>query len=472
MPTRSPELSVMEQAVLAGHVDELLHGLTDREAEELLYRWDLWGRPAQYAPPDMGLRYRIWLLRAGRGFGKTRTGAEQCRIMSERVERMALVSMTRADVRDVMIEGESGIISCFPRRSRPVYEASRRRVVFPSGSMAYIYSGEQPERLRGPQHGWAWVDEPASLRGGEDLISNLLLGLRLGIKRDQWLMMTGTPKMLPWLKKLADRRTTIETRGSTFDNLSNLTDSFIDDVVDRFDGTRLGRQELYAEWLEDVEGALWNALLIDEFRIAADDEFMDDPWGKLRAWQSERELTVVPAQESRSRAWRPVVGVDPPAESAECGIVVAAAPVRGRAGHDHAVVLEDASMAGRPEEWAREVVDQARKWQCPHVAVESNQGGDMVRAAIHAVDPNVIVKKITARGTKETRALPIATMYEQGRVHHVGFMPKLEEQMTTWVPTDSRSPDRLDALVHAIHDLLPDRPSGGARTRTATDRSV
>lgn len=454
------------QQILAagGKWAEFLEALNEEEARQLLHDWDYWSRPNQRIPEGMGTKHRVWFFRAGRGAGKTRSGSEAVRQMIESVERVALVAPTAADVRDVMIEGDSGIMSVFPDDQRPIYEPSKRRITFHNGARAYAYSAEEPERLRGPQHGFGWVDEPASMPNGEEAMSNLLLGLRLGAA--PWLLVTGTPKPLAWLRALAARPDTISTTGSTYENASNLAPGFIDDILARYEGTRLGRQELYAEWLEDVEGALWTEKMIDRSRLAG-----FDPAQPLKAINALLLDKGKPAIIDR-RAWRIIVGVDPPGETAECGIVVAMAPVQGRAGYDRAVVLEDASTAGRPEEWSARVAAVARKWKAERVVVESNQGGDMVRATIHAVDPNLRVEKITAKLSKGARAEPISAMYERGLVHHAGFFPLLEAQMVSFVPGEGKSPDRMDALVHCIASLLPPQPMQRAAVMSPVSRRL
>lgn len=454
------------QQVLAagGQWQDFIDSLTEEEALSMLYDWDYWSRPNQRIPEGMGTRYRIWFFRAGRGAGKTRSGAEALRRQIEHVGRVALVAPTAADVRDVLIEGDSGIMSVFPPDQRPEYEPSKRRVTFHNGARAFAYSAEEPERLRGPQHGWAWVDEPASMPNGEDAMNMLLLGLRLG--QAPWAMITGTPKPLGWLRALAARPDTISTTGSTYENASNLAPGFIDDILSRYEGTRLGRQELYAEWLEDVEGALWTERIIDRARLAGFDP--THPNKAINQWLADHGK---PALLDR-RPWRIIVAVDPPGETAECGIVVAMAPVQGRAGVDHAVILEDASTAGRPEEWGARVASVARKWNAERVVAESNQGGDMVRATIHAVDPTLRVEKITAKQSKGARAEPVSAMYERDKVHHAGFFPLLEAQMTSFVPGEGKSPDRMDALVHAVSTLLPAQPMQRASVQSPVNRRI
>jgi phage terminase large subunit-like protein len=454
-----------QQIVAAGgQWQDFIDSLSEEEAYELLHDWNYWSRPNQRMPEGMGDKYRVWFFRAGRGAGKTRAGAEAVRRQIESVERIALIAPTAADVRDVLIEGDSGIMSVFPFNERPEYEPSKRRITFANGARAYAYSAEEPERLRGPQHGFAWMDEPASMPNGEETMSNLLLGLRLG--SSPWLMVTGTPKPLPWLRALASRTDTISTTGSTYENASNLAPGFIDDVLARYEGTRLGRQELYAEWLEDVEGALWTEKMIDRTRLAGFEP--QHPLKAINAYLTDKGKAAI----TDRRAWRIIVAVDPPGETAECGIVVGMAPVQGRAGIDRAVILEDASTAGRPEEWGARVANTARKWNAERVVVESNQGGDMVRATIHAVDPNLRVDKITAKISKGARAEPISALYERGLVHHAGFFPMLEVQMTSFVPGEGKSPDRMDALVHCVTTLLPAQPLQRASVQSPIHRRI
>lgn len=457
-------LSRQQIVAQGGQWQALIDSLTEEEAHHLLFDWSYWSRPNQQIPDGMGTRYRIWLFRAGRGAGKTRAGAETCRQMIETCPRIALVAPTAADARDVMIEGDSGLLSVFPDEQRPIYEPSKRRITFHNGAIATTFSAEEPERLRGPQHHWAWIDEPASMPAGRDALDNLLLGLRLG--ETTWAMITGTPKPVRWLRDIAERPDTISTTGSTYDNASNLAPGFIDDILSRYEGTRLGRQELYAEWLDDVEGAIWTQQIIDETRISAFDPLQ--PLKSINSWLSDRGKPAVLDR----RMWRTVVAVDPPGETAECGIVVVCAPTQGQAGKDHAVVLEDATTAGRPEEWGARVAATARKWSAERIVVESNQGGDMVRATIHAVDPNLRVEKIVAKQSKASRAEPISALYERGFVHHAGFFPMLEAQMTGFVPGEGKSPDRMDALVHAVTTVLVPRQIQRASVMSPSQRRI
>lgn len=401
--------------------------LTDEESAALLYEWQRWARPSQLPPKADWL---VWLLLAGRGFGKSRTGAEWCRAQAEAFpgSRGALIGPTAADVRDVMVEGESGILACSPPWLRPTYEPSKRRLTWPNGSMATTYSADEPERLRGPQHGWAWCDELASWRYPEAW-DMLQFGLRLGT--NPRIVVTTTPKPTRLIRDLLRRSDCHVTRGSTYDNRSNLAKPFLDAIVKKYEGTRLGRQELYAEVLDDVPGALWSRRCLDDYRVAKAPELS-----------------------------RIVVAIDPPAtsneDSNEAGIVVA-----GVADNSMAYVLEDWSQRATPEEWARKAVAAYRKWDADCLVAECNQGGEMVEQVIKSV-ADVPVKLVRATKGKYVRAEPASALYEQGRVHHVGVLPILEEQMTSFTPeraadrSDGFSPDRVDALVWAITELFPE----------------
>lgn len=456
--TTTDPRSQAQRLAEAGELTRFIETLDDDEAEQLMYEWSFWRRPVQKLP--VGADWNVWMIRAGRGFGKTRTGAESVRsiVETDRVGLIGAVSPTAGDARDVLVEGESGILAVCPPWNRPKYESSKRRVTWPNGAKLLLYSGEEPDRLRGPQHELLWIDEPASMANGKEVVDNGRLGLRLGAHPR--LIVTGTPRRLPWMKKLEAERTTRVVTGSTYENVTNLATAFIDVILGNYEGTRLGRQELHAEYLDDVEGALWSLDRLDANRFAGFDR--ERPWVSLR-----EQLMIVgrpePKLREERRRWRTIVAVDPPAETAECGISVGTAPVNGRAGLDHAVVLADESVAGRPEEWGAAVVAAFNHWDAEAVYVEKNQGGDMCRSTIHSVDPSVPVKKITASESKKARAEPISALDEKGWLHHLGVLPKLEDQMITWVPDESRSPDRLDARVHLIRELLSDKGRGRSR---------
>lgn len=372
-------------------------------------------------PPDGD--WRTWLILAGRGFGKTRTGAEWVREQVEKgiCKRIALIAPTAADAREVMVEGESGILNISPPNNRPVYEPSKRRLTWPNGAIATTYSADEPERLRGPQHDAGWCDEIGAWRRPETF-DMFLFGLRLG--QNPRVVVTTTPRPIPVIKELLKDKTTFITRGSTYDNRANLAPTFFEKIVGKYEGTRLGRQELLAELLEDTPGALWNSTILDACRV---NDFPD--------------------------LQRIVIGVDPSVSnnegSAETGIIAA-----GIDGDRVPYVLEDASLQGSPHEWASAVIAVFNKLKADRVVVEVNNGGDMCESVIRMTKggERIPITKVHASRGKYTRAEPIAALYEQGRAHHVGFFPELEGQLTTYVPGDT-SPDRMDALVWAMTEL-------------------
>lgn len=409
-----------------------LADLADAECEALLYDWaGLWARENQLPPAGS---WFAWLLLAGRGFGKSRTGAEYIR---DRVEhhgarRVALVGPTSADVRDVMVEGESGLLAVCPPWSRPVYEPSKRRLTWPNGAIATCYSADEPNRLRGPQHDAAWADELAAWRYADDAWDNLLLGLRLG--NDPRVVVTTTPRPTKIIKGLMVDTGTVITRGSTYDNAANLAAPFLDKVRKKFEGTRLGRQELHAEILDDNPNALWQRAVIDTLRVLQHPDLE-----------------------------RVVVAVDPAItaneDSDETGIVV-----EGRGVDGGGYVLEDASMKGSPDAWGRAAVTAYHKHKADLIVAEANQGGDMVRHVIATVDPKVKVKLVHASRGKVIRAEPVAALYEQGRYHHVGTFAQLEDQMCEWQP-GAPSPDRMDAHVWGATELFLEEVAAVPRVR-------
>lgn len=434
---------------------------TALERENMRYAWyRLHARPSQRMPRG---EWDVWQVRAGRGFGKTRIGSESVRrrIARGKSRAVALIAPTAGDARDVMVEGESGILAVHPPDVRPVYKPSNLKLEWPNGAVGYIRSAEEPDRCRGLNIDTIWGDEPASWKTGSAAWDNATLGNRLGRPRA---ILTGTPRPLPWLRELERQAGTIVTRGTTFDNAGNLADAFLRLIIGRYEGTRLGRQELLAEYLDDTEGALWVLAVIELHRITTFDR--RNPSDSLATAISQHgavDLARVSALRKDRRRWRTIVAVDPPGETAECGIITACAPERAVSGRDHAVIMADDSLEGRPEEWGAQVVKTFHTWGAEAVFVESNQGGDMVRSTIHAVDPDVPVKKIRAKVSKKDRAQPVSALYERGWIHHWGHLPKLEDQMTTWVPDESDSPDRLDAAVHAIRELLVVREVGKAK---------
>jgi phage terminase large subunit-like protein len=390
----------------------------------LRYKWRGWrARPNQLAPEG---NWRVWLILAGRGFGKTRSGAEWVReqVERQRCGRIALVAETAADARNVMVEGESGILAISRPDCRPVYEPSKRRLQWPNGAVATTYAGDEPDQLRGPQHDAAWADEPAKWKYPTLAWDNMELGLRLG--PDPRIVATTTPRPIPLLRELIRDPMTVVTRGSTYDNLPNLAPGFIDRVLKKYEGTRLGRQELHAELLEDVPGALWTRKLIEASRVP-----------------------VFP-----SELRRVVVAVDPAVssgeESNETGIIVA-----GVAANGHGYVLEDLSGRLSPDGWARQAVRAYHYYRADRIVGEVNNGGDLIENVLRTVDPQVSYRSVHASRGKYLRAEPIAALYEQGRIHHVGMFAELEDQLCSFVPNEfNGSPDRLDAAVWALTDLF------------------
>jgi phage terminase large subunit-like protein len=398
---------------------DIFDTLTKEQQEQAMWDWSVWARPKQLAPPG---DWRVWLILAGRGFGKTRSGAEWVRqkVMQNEAGRIALVGATAADVRDTMIEGESGLLRIFPPGQRPKYEPSKRRITFKNGAKATTYSADEPDRLRGPNHDLAWCDEIAAWRY-PDAYDQLIFGLRIG--NDPRLVATTTPRPTRLIRNLVEREDVIVTRGSTYENQMNLAPTFLEEVKARYEGTRLGRQELYAEILDDVEGALWTREMIENARV-----------------NNLPDLTRI------------VIGVDPAVSnketSSETGIVAVGVDAQGTG-----YVLDDKSLKGSPVEWANAAIALYHRASADRIVVEANQGGDMVRHTLQTVESLIPIKTVHATRGKRTRAEPISALYEQGKVKHVGAFPILEDQMCSWTP-ESDSPDRLDALVWGLTELM------------------
>lgn len=434
--------SIMEKLALLTD-EERASVLEGMDPDQILFDWSLWGRPEQQAPTSDD--WNIWAYIAGRGAGKTRTAAEWVRETAKYTNtgqrRFALVARTAADVRDVIVEGESGIINVTPPSERPLYEPSKRRLTWPNGNTATCFTADEPDSLRGPQFTHAWGDEVAAWRqtpdaAGMTAFDNLRVGTRLGLNPK--IMVTTTPKRVPLLYALmAEAEKTgkvIITRGSTMDNSGNLSAAYLDAIKGVYEGTRLAQQELYGEMLDQVEGALWTEELIERNRQ-----------GALPGGTPLRCIGVDPSVAENPRD--------------ECGIVVVASTGERDLYKRQSWVLEDASILGSPDVWANRVVEMARKWGCPVIA-EVNQGGALVRNAINTIDPNVKVLEVHSKVGKQLRAEPITLAYEQGRVHHIGYLADLESQMMSWIPGEGKSPDRVDALVHALTALLIKPPTG------------
>ncbi len=414
----------------------LLTTLSDDEALALYYDWEgVWARPNQLEPDG---EWRTWLLLAGRGFGKTRTGAEYVikKVQAGDWKRVALIGETAADCRDVMIEGESGILACSPPWFYPEYEPSKRRLTWPNGAIALTFSGDTPDQLRGPQHDGAWADEPAKWRYPEAAWDNLEFGLRLGV--NPRVVASTTPRPIKLIKELLADPLTRVSSGSTYANKDNLAASFIRRVLRKYEGTRLGRQELYAEVLDDAPGALWQR-----------EEMLDD-----------HRVTEHPT------LMRIVVAIDPSVsggeDAADAGIVVA-----GVASNGHGYVLDDGTTHGSPSTWARQALTLYNKYKADRIVGEVNNGGEMVELTIRTlrdendrpIGRNVPFKALHASRGKQARAEPVSSLYEQGHVHHVGSFAELEDELCNWVPGEGQpSPNRLDALVWAITELMLGAP--------------
>lgn len=413
----------------------------------LQWDWKFWGRPNQILPSDMS--WYLAILLAGRGYGKTRAGCEWVRDMARQHpgSRGALVARTAADARDVVVEGESGILAVCPPSERPEYEPSKRRLTWPNGTVATLFTADAPDQLRGPQFDWALGDEVATWpiipdASGLTAWDNLRIATRLGAN-PQIVIMT-TPKRTPLMKELLalaekDERVILR-RGKTSDNVGNLAQVYLDTIYGLYEGTRLAAQELEGLMLDAIEGALWSEDMLDEWRID----------GENGLYLPESGLNTV-------------VAVDPSVSDRpkdECGIVVVSGTRERKTFQRHAYVLEDNSILGSPKKWSAAVVAAARKYNAPVVA-EVNQGGALVKDAIQAIDPTIKVYTVTATKGKALRAEPVVLAYEQGRVHHNGWLPELESQLMSWVPTETKkSPDRLDALVWGVTALLVQPPKG------------
>ena len=398
---------------------KILAGITPEELRSLEFDWGFWARQNQKTPVG---KWITWLVLAGRGYGKTRTGAEQILLWKKQgYKRFSLMAKTPGDARDVMIQGESGLLACAPPWDMPEYEPSKLCVTWKDGAKASIYSGENPEQSRGGQCEKAWVDELAKYRTPQDALDNIMFGLRLG--DNPQIIITTTPKPIPVLKALVKDPDTVITKGSTYENIGNLAAAFIKTVIRKYENTRLGRQELYADILDDNPNALWKREFIDNSRVKEAPDLI-----------------------------RIVIGVDPAVTSEEgsddTGIIAAG---KDKAGHGY--ILDDKTIKASPDKWAKAAVETYYRWKADRIIGEANNGGDMIEFVIRSVDRNVSYKKVTATRGKLIRAEPIAALYEQGKIHHVGFFGDLEDQLCEWQPGDP-SPNNMDAAVWALTELF------------------
>jgi predicted phage terminase large subunit-like protein len=422
------------QALTSEQRAEVLGSLDERSLRALAFDWvGMWARDAQLIPPG---DWFTWLVLAGRGFGKSRCGAEAVRHLVEtgQARRVALIAATSADARDVMVEGDSGILSCSPPWFRPKFEPSKRRLTWPNGALATMYSAEEGSRLRGPQHDLCWADELAAWTDtdGEDTWDNMVMGLRLG--GHPRVIVTTTPKPTKLVQRLVkDTSGTVITSGSTWDNAANLPAKYKDYIRRTYAGTRLGRQEIYAEVLTDIGGALFNLEHVDAHRVP-----------------------VAPNMD------RIVIAIDPSPTSLhgsdETGIMAVGKgpPPQGKeADGGHCYVLQDHTMKGSPDEWARAAIKAFHLHKADRIIAETNNGGEMVEAVIRSVDPDVPFTAVRAMRGKSKRAEPVAALMEQGRIHLVGTdFEKLERQLKVFTGINGKRDDRVDSMNWAIHELM------------------
>lgn len=404
--------------------NEYLKRLPDEKLLQLKYNWKYWARKEQLTPPG---DWTFWLVQAGRGFGKSRTGAEWIIDQIRKgFTKIGLIGPTASSVRDIMVEGDSGILMISRPDFRPLYEPSKRKLTWPNGAIAHTYSAEEPDRLRGPQFEKIWADELAVWKYPEawDMAK---LSLRLGKKPQA--IITTTPKPKRVIKELIADRDCVVTGGSTYDNIQNLAESFYKAIVEKYEGTTLGQQEIYAVLLEELPDALWQRKMIADNRVTDID---------------------------LSKLVRIVVGVDPAGTgketSSETGIMVC-----GVDSNLEGYVIKDLSCRKRPEGWASVAIDAYHEYGADRIIAEVNFGGDMVESVIRNIDPNVSYKSIYASRGKKARAEPVSALYEKGRIHHVGVFKDLEDQQCNFTPETKIKVDRLDALVWCFTDLIINR---------------
>lgn len=416
--------------------EQYLASLSDDEAASILYDWRWHARPNQILPgtPLADIQrsdWLFWLVQAGRGFGKTRVGAEAVKEWAEDpTERVLLVGPTTADVWETMINGPSGLMACYPPSRRPIYREAHHLIEFPSGAIGITRTAEEPERLRGPQFRKFWFDEAFAARYLQEAWDQLMFGFRLPSAKLQGII-TSTPKPSKVIDAIRKHPRTVVTRGSSDDNTLNLSPEYIRTVIDPYRGTRLGRQEIEGDILDDVPGALWIRQIIDATRIT------------LAQCRFDFLVRIVVAID-------PAVSNNP--NSDETGIIVA-----GLTNTHHVVIIEDLSLKGTPLDWAKVAIAAFRHRRADRIVGEVNNGGDLVARNIYACDPSIPFRAVRATRGKYLRAEPVAALYEQGRVHHVGVLRQLEDQLCGWTPqSDEKSPDRLDALVWAVTELLVD----------------
>lgn len=394
-----------------------------RNQEVLSYNWQQMARANQLPPKG---DWRVWLILAGRGFGKTRTGAETLRqwVSQGVCRRLALVAETEAEVRQVMVEGSSGLLTIHPPAERPLYEPSKRLLSWPNGAIGTCFSAEAYEQLRGPQFDGAWIDELAKFKDGEKVWDQLMFGLRLG--KNPRVIVTTTPRPTKLLKRLVKDPDVVVTKGSTFENAKNLAKPFLDYIRHHYEKRWLGRQEIYADFVEEQEGALWTPTLLERAR----ESFQNVPLKRI------------------------VIAIDPAVshgdKSDETGIIAAGLTAEGIG-----VVLEDLSVKGPPHIWLGKAIEAYHRLKADRIVAEVNMGGELVEQLLRTHDKTISYKPVRAMRGKILRAEPIASFYERGKVWHAAHFPELEEQLCSYGPgTRPKSPDRLDALVWALTELM------------------
>lgn len=407
--------------------------------EAVKYRWEINAREEQVPPYDEDW-WDTWLYLGGRGTGKTRSGAEfvRHRVMNQGARRVHLVAPTAADTRDVMVEGDSGLLSVFPPADRPTYIASKRKIIFPTGAVALMFSADEPERLRGPQCDTLWIDEPASWRRPEayDMACyGHRLGVSYGVK--PLAAVTGTPKPVRLIKELISEsqegdgpnRTVYISRGSMLRNAANLAPSFLKKILDKYNGTRLGMQEIYAKVLDDNPNAMWTLSDIDRHRYR----------GPISALTFKKVI----------------ISLDPNIRNKDKDADIAGIIVLGMGSDGFVYVIADHSTEGGPVKWAKDAVKYLAYYKASYILYEENQGGDMIPETLKKHGEFIPMKSVFATDGKAVRAEPVALLYEQGLVRHVNVLPHLEEEQTQWDAYDptQKSPNRVDALVHGVTDL-------------------
>jgi len=381
-------------------------------AEVLKYRWTLKARESQRLPPG---DWTYWAIVSGRGFGKTRTGCETTRIWKDNNPIILLAGATAGDLRDIMIEGESGIMAISPPWDRPRYESSKSRLTWKNGAMAFLRSADEPERFRGLQFYKTWVDELAAWRYPEAW-DQIQMGLRLG--KNPQALITTTPRPIKILKDILSDPNTVITRGSSYENKANLSKAFFDSIIKKYEGTRLGRQEIDAEMLEDVQGALWKRELIDQYRVQECPELI------------KCVIPIDPAVSSKKT-------------SDESGII----PM-GMGANGHIYVFDDLSGIYAPKNLMTKAITAYEKYKADYIVAEVNNGGEFIKDLLRLIGGDIPYAEVWASRGKVTRAQPVLMLYEQGRVHHVGSLPALEDEQCSWdEKAGDPSPNRIDSLV-------------------------